>query len=53
MDWIHLAQDSDQVVVSYEHHNESSGFIKHGDFLDEPRNYEVVKKASACSYLYT
>jgi hypothetical protein len=33
VNWIHLAQDRDQVVGPCEHCNEASGSIKAGNFL--------------------
>ena len=40
MDWIYLAQVTDQCKHGYE----SSGSIKCEDFLDELRNYELLKE---------
>jgi hypothetical protein len=34
VDWMNLAQDRDQWGGPCEHDNESSGFIKGGEFLD-------------------
>jgi hypothetical protein len=39
VNWVHLAQDKGPVAGSYQHSNEHSSFIKHGEFLDKPRDY--------------
>ena len=44
MDWIHLSQDSYLLVSCYEHSNQPSVFIMHGEFLDLLRKYWLVIK---------
>jgi len=39
VDWIHLAQDRDQVAGSCKHGNESLGSIKGREFFDYLNNY--------------
>ena len=47
MDRIDVAQDRNKMAGTYECGNEPSGSIKCGEFLDQLRNGQLLKKDSA------
>jgi hypothetical protein len=58
VDWIGLVQDRDQLAGCCEYSDETIGFLKCGEFLEQFRTYWLLRKDSVhefscCSLIYS